>query len=271
MKVLIAADMEGVSGVVDWEQVIPGHAEYDRFRQLMTGDVNAAVRGAFEAEVIVTDGHHHNSNLLLKELDPRARLNSGSPTPLAMVQGVDEDGVEAVLFIGYHARAGAYPAILDHTWALSVTNLWLNGQLVGEIGLNAAVCGHFGVPVVMISGDQTATAEAVELLGELEVAVVKQARGPRAAECLPPDMARQKICEAAGHAIRQVKAGQIPEPFYLQPPISVTVEFAQSIMSDRAAVMPGASRIGDRKVECFADDMVIAYRAFRSLVALAAH
>jgi D-amino peptidase len=274
MKVLIAADMEGVSGVVDWEQVIPGHGEYDRFRRLMTGDVNAAIRGAFEAgavEVIVTDGHHHNRNLLLEELDPRVRLNSGGPTPLAMVQGVDDNGIEAVLFIGYHARAGAHPAILDHTWALSVTNLWLNGQLVGEIGLNAAVCGHFGVPVVMISGDQTATAEAVELLGEIEVAVVKQARGQRAAECLPPERAQQKIYEAVVRAVNRVKAGHVSPPFQLEPPLTVTVEFAQSIMSDRAAVMPGANRLGDRKVECFAGDMVTTYRAFRSLVALAAH
>jgi len=124
---------------------------------------------------------------------------------------------------------------------------------------------------VMISGDQTAIAEAVELLGNVEVAVVKQARGQRAADCMPPELAQQKIFEAAGRAISRVKAGQAPKPFQLEPPITVTVEFAQSIMSDRAAVMPGANRLGDRKVECFAGDMVTAYRAFRSLVALAAH
>ena len=274
MKVLIAADMEGITGVVNWGQVSPGHPEYARFRRLMTGDVNAAIRGAVEAgaaEVNVTDGHHQNRNLLLEELDTRARLNSGSPTPLAMVQGVDENGIEAVLFIGYHARAGAHPAILDHTWALSVTNLWLNGQQVGEIGLNAAICGHFGVPVVMISGDQTATAEAVELLGELEVAVVKQARGQQAAECLPPERAQLKIYEAVVRAVNRVKTGQVSPPFQLEPPITVTIEFAQSVLADRAAVLPGASRIGDRQVEFMADEMVTAYRTFRSLVALAAH
>ncbi len=272
MKILIAADMEGISGVVSWEQVTPGQPEYARFRQLMTGDVNAAVKGAYEAgatDVIVTDGHGGNLNLLVEELDPRARLNSGGPAPLSMVQGVDEPDVKGVLFVGYHARAGASPAILDHTWALSVTNLWLNGQLVGEIGLNAAVCGYFSAPVVMISGDQTATAEAVELLGDLEVAIVKQARGQQAAGCLPPERARQNIFRAAVQAVRRVKAGQSPEPFQLKPPITVTVEFSQSVMADRVIIIPGADRIGERRVQFVADDMLVAYRAFRSLVALA--
>ena len=269
MKILVAADMEGITGVVNWEQVTPGHPEYARFRRLMTADVNAAVKGACEAgatEVIVTDGHGGNCNLLIEELDPRARLNSGSPTPLSMVQGVEEPGVKGVLFVGYHARAGASPAILDHTWALSVTNLWLNGRLVGEIGLNAAVCGHFGAPVVMISGDQTAVAEAVDLLGDLEVAVVKQARSQQSADCLPPERAQQAIFRVAVQAVRRVKAGQAPKPFQLEPPITVTIEFAQSVMADRAVIMPGVARGGERRVEFVADDMVVAYRAFRSMV-----
>jgi D-amino peptidase len=272
VKILIAADMEGISGVVNWEQVTPGQPEYTHFRRLMTGDVNAAIKGVFEAgatEVIVTDGHGGNRNLLVEELDPRARLNSGGPSPLSMVQGVEEPGVKGVLLVGYHARAGASPAILDHTWALSVTNLWLNGQLVGEIGLNAAVCGHFGLPVVMISGDQTATAEAVELLGDLEVAVVKQALGQQAAGCLPPEPAQQNIFRAAVQAVRRLKAGQAPEPFRLGLPITITIEFAQSVMADRAVIMPGAGRAGERQVQFVADDMLIAYRAFRSMVAMA--
>lgn len=272
MKIVIAADMEGITGVVNWAQVTPGQPDYARCRRLMTGDVNAAVKGAYKAgatEVIVTDGHGGNCNLLLEELDGRARLNSGGPSPLSMVQGVDEPDVKGVLFVGYHARAGASPAILDHTWALSVANLWLNGQLVGEIGLNGAVCGHFGAPVVMISGDQTAAAEAVELLGELEAAVVKQARGQQAADCLPPERAQQIIFRAAVQAVRRLKAGQAPEPFRLEPPITVTVEFAQSVMADRVVIMPGAARAGERRVEFVADHMVVAYRAFRSLVGLA--
>lgn len=121
MKVLLAADMEGVSGVVHWDQVNPDHAEYARFRKVMTGDVNAAIRGAFEAgadEVIVTDSHWNNRNILVEELDPRARLNTGGPSPFSMVQGVDS-GVAAVMFVGYHARVGSQNAILDHMWLAS--------------------------------------------------------------------------------------------------------------------------------------------------------
>jgi len=176
MKILIAADMEGITGVVDSNQTNLSHAEYGRFRRLMTGDVNAAIRGAFDAgadEVVVSDGHWFNLNILIEELDPRARLNTGSPRPFSMVEGV-QHGVDGVLFVGYHARVGTQDAILDHTWSSGrVDGVWLNGEIVGEIGLNAAVCGHFGAPVLMISGDQTACAEATALLGDVETAIVK--------------------------------------------------------------------------------------------------
>src|SRR5512142_305384 len=146
MKILIAVDMEGITGVTTWEQVTPGQAEYARFRKLMTQDVNAAIRGAYKAgadDVIIADGHWSGTNILIEELDPRARLNSGSPAPLSMVQGVDS-GVSGVLFTGYHARIGSQNAILDHTWSDSrIANLALNGESIGEIGMNAAVCGHF--------------------------------------------------------------------------------------------------------------------------------
>lgn len=272
MKILIAADMEGISGVVHWDHVDPKHHEYTRFRKLMTGDVNAAIRGAFEAsveKVIVSDGHARGRNILVEELDPRARLNSGSPSPLAMVQSAD-DGVSAAMFIGYHARVGAENAILDHTWSsLSVANVWLNDRVMGEIGWNAAVCGHFGVPVILISGDQTACAEATELLGAIETAVVKQARGRMAAECLPPGVAQQRIYQAAGRAVQRLQTGQGPQPFCLHAPVRVVIEFVHSEMADRAAVFPGAWRLGGKRVEFSANDVLAAYRAFRAVVAVA--
>jgi D-amino peptidase len=272
MKILIAADMEGISGVVHWDHVDSKHGEYARFRKLMTGDVNAAVRGAYEGgatEVVVADGHGSGRNILVEELDPRARLNSGSPSPLGMVQGADS-GVAAAMFVGYHARAGCQNAILDHTWSSTcVANAWLNGQVVGEIGWNAAVCGDLDVPVILISGDQNACAEAVDLLGPIETAVVKQARGRMAAECLPPEMAQQRINEAAAQAVRRLEEGHGPEPLRLQRPITVTVELVTSDMADRAQVYPGAERLEGRRVRMVEEDAVTAYRAFRALVALA--
>ena len=158
MKILIAADMEGITGVVDSDQTNPSHAEYNRFRRLMTGDVNAAIRGAFDAgadEVVVSDGHWFNLNILIEELDPTPGSTPAPRGPFSMVEGV-QYGVDGVRFVGYHARVGTQDAILDHTWSSGrVDGVWLNGEIVGEIGLNAAVCGHFGVPVLMISGDQT--------------------------------------------------------------------------------------------------------------------
>ncbi len=270
MKFLIAVDMEGITGVVHWDHVSSNHAEYARFRRLMTGDVNAAVRGAFEAgddEVVVTDGHGGNKNVLIEELDGRARLNCGGPLAFSMVHGV-QDGVDAVMLVGYHARVGTPNAILDHTWSGQVANVWLNGQPVGEIGLNAAVCGHFGAPVIMISGCQGACAEAVALLGEVEVAVVKRAGGRMAAECLPPQAAQEVISAAARRAVSRFKQGQSPRPFQPQPPISLVIEFTHSDMADRAAVLPNVQRNG-RQIEAVADDMPTIYRLFRAINALA--
>ena len=272
MKVLIAADMEGISGVVHWDQVDPQHKEYDRFRKLMTGDVNAAVRAAFDAgadQVLVADGHGNGRNILVEELDSRARLNSGSPSPLAMVQGADS-GVDAAMFVGYHARVGTPYAILEHTWSgTTVAGVWLNGQEVGEIGWNAAVCGHFDVPVIFISGDQSACAEAAELLGPIETVAVKRASGRMAAECLPPKVAQERIYEAAMWAVQRYQGGEAPQPLHLEAPITVSVELVKSQMADRAAILPGARRLEGKRVEFTADDAPGAYRAFRSLLALA--
>lgn len=271
MKILIAADMEGISGVVHWDQVNTSHPEYSRFRKLMTEDVNAAVRGACQAgaeEILVTDGHSWGRNILVEELDQRARLNSGTPSPYSMVQGIDS-GVQGVIFIGYHARIGSQNAILEHTWSdQRVANVWINGQLLGEIGLNAAVCGHFGAPVIMISGDQTACAEARDLLGALETVVVKHAHGRMAAECLPPKVSQELIQRGAHQAVIRLNEHQAPPPFVVPPPIKLEVDFVQSEMADGAALLPGAIR-QERRVAYTADDMPTIYRAFRTLLALA--
>jgi D-amino peptidase len=272
LKILIAADMEGISGVVHWDQVDSKHAEYTRFQKAMTGDVNAAIRGAYDAgveDVVVADGHDRYRNILIEELDPRARLNCGDPRPLAMVEGVDT-GVDAAMFIGYHARSGTQNAILDHTWSSSrVANAWLNGQVMGEIGLNAAVCGHFDVPVILISGDQMACAEASELLGPIETAEVKKARGRMSAECLAPEPAQKKIYSAAQEAVHRFLGGQAPEPLRLELPVTVVLELVTSDMADRVAILPGASRLEGKRMEFTADDVLGAYRVLRAAITLA--
>jgi D-amino peptidase len=271
MKILIAADMEGITGVTNWDQVDPHHAEYPRFRRLMTGDVNAAVRGVCDAgvkDILVTDGHDRGTNILLEDLDPCARLISGDYSPLAMVQGIDQ-GIDGLIFIGYHARAGSQNAILDHTWSSRrVANLWLNDTLVGEYGLNGAVAGHFKVPVLMLTGDQTACAQASELLGAIETVVVKTAVSRMAADCLPPQISEELIQKAATQAVKRLQSGEAPKPFILSKPVHVTIEFNSSDQADQAAILPGAQRVDGRTLTVTVKDMLSAYFAFQAAVAL---
>ena len=271
MKILVAVDMEGITGVTTWDQVTPGHAEYARFRKLMTQDVNAAIRGAIEAgadEIVVADGHWDGANILIEEIDPRARLNTGSPSPFSMMQGIDET-VDGVIFIGYHARNGSPNAILDHTWSRkTVANVWLNDMLTGEYGLNGAVAGHFGVPVIMVSGDQTACAQVVDILGDMETAIVKQATGRFAAECLPPQVTQDMIFMSAARAVTRLQDGDVPDPFVLDTPVRLTVEFFTSDMADRASKIPFTQRDGTR-ITLTTQEMASAYSGFRSMVTLA--
>ena len=269
MKILVAADMEGVSGVTRWEETEPANIDYARFRRIMTDEVNAAIAGAADAgadEFVVADGHGDGTNILVEELDSRARLNSGGTSPMSMMQGIDPE-TAGVLFIGYHARAGSQNAVLAHTWSSGrIANVWLNGGLVGEYGLNAAAAGHFGVPVLMISGDQTACAQAVELLGSLETVVVKQASGFFSAECLSPKVTLLMIKRAAKRAVLRLKDGSAPKPFIIQTPVTVTIEFRQPEASDRAVRLPGAKRLDSLRIEFTVPDMLTAHASFRAAV-----
>ena len=146
---------------------------------------------------------------------------------------------------------------------------WINDQPYGETGLNGAVCGHFGVPVILVSGDQTVCGEALDLLGLVETAVVKVAHGRMAAECLPPELAQQKICEAAARAVMRLRQGSAPSPLRPSTPITLAIDFVQSEMADRAAVLPGAQRGPGRRIEYTAGDMLTLYQAFRAAQTLA--
>jgi D-amino peptidase len=265
MKILIAVDMEGITGVVDWDHVTPETADYERFRTVMTDDVNVAVRTAFEHgadEVIVTDGHEYGRNILLESLEPRARLNCGCDSPLAIVQGV-ETGVDAAMFVGFHARMGTPNGLLCHTWSGVVANLWLNDVLTGETGLVAAVCGYYNVPVIMVSGDAAVCEEARGIISGIETAVVKTAHGRLSAECLPVAEARQAIYDAARQAMQKLRPGKGPVPYRIADPVKVTLECMEAEMADRIEKVAGTKRLDARKVEYTAQDMLEAYRVFR--------
>ena len=270
MKLLIVDDMEGATGVVDWNQVMADHPEYERFCKILTGDVNAAIRGAIKGgatEVVVTDGHNYARNLLIEELDPRARLNYGSPSYLSMVQGVDQ-GFDAIMFIAYHARAGTLNGILCHSWSLNTTNIWINGRVSGEFGLNGSVAGSFGVAPLMITGDLAVCKEALELVPDLETVCVKVASGRYAADCLPPAVTQKMIEETAERAVQRFINGKAPKPIAVDTPVTIRVEFVTPNQADKASIVPNTTRLDGRTLEITAEDMVSAYRTFQAAVSL---
>jgi D-amino peptidase len=267
MKILISVDMEGISGVVLGEQVRTGHEEAKRFRELMTAEANAAIQGALDGgaeAVVVNDSHGRMANVLIEKLNPAAQLISGRPKPYYMMQGIDAD-VDGVFLIGYHAASGTESAILEHTSRAHLFDVRLNGQVVGEMGLNAAVAGSFGVPVLLVTGDQAVTEEARALLGEVETVAVKDAVSRTAARCLHPELAHQQIRQAARRALSLTIA-----PYVVGPPITLRILFVRAGHADMAELVPGCRRLDGRTVEWEGNDMTSVYKAFRAMTILAA-
>ena len=223
LRIYISADMEGVVGTVTGEQLGPSGFEYERARRWMTEEVNAAIRGARAAgatEVVVSDSHGNGQNLLLDELPEDITVIRSWPRPLAMMAGIDET-FDGAMFIGYHASTDNSEGVRAHTMSSArLTSVKLNGIPVPETGINAAIAGHFGVPVIMLSGDDAIAAEASELLGDLETAVVKRAYGFHAAETLMPGAAYRLIEETAARAVRRIDEF---EPWDLGGPIELEV------------------------------------------------
>ncbi|HEX3236274.1 MAG TPA: M55 family metallopeptidase [Gemmatimonadales bacterium] len=271
MRVYISVDMEGVAGVVHEDQtdpIEPRHAgEYNRFRRLMTAEANAAIEGAVAAgaaAVLVNDSHWLMRNLLAEELHPAAELLSGGPKLHSMVEGID-GGFDAALFIGYHARAGTHHAVIDHTYTSLVHEVRLNGLPVGELAINAALAGTYGVPVALVSGDQALAAEARELLGDgIETVTVKHAVGQFAARSVAPVEACRRIRAGTIAAL-----GRPHQPFRPTSPVRLEVEFALTRMADMAELVPGSVRSAGRTVAYSDDDFREVFRAWRAMYNLA--
>jgi D-amino peptidase len=271
MRVYISVDMEGIAGVVHEHQTDPTDvrfaAEYARSCRLMTGEANAAIEGALAAGaegVVVNDSHWLMRNLLADELHPAAELMSGGPKALSMVEGID-DGFDALFFIGYHGRAGTARSTIDHTYTDRIHEVRVNGAPMGEMGLNAAVAGCFGVPVALVSGDETVAAEARGTFGEhVETVVVKRAVSRHAARCLAPAEARRRIRAGAESALHR------PHPPYVaRVPVTIETEFARTVHADMAELVPGSERTAARTVRYRHEDYREAFRAWRAMYNLA--
>jgi D-amino peptidase len=266
MKVLISIDMEGIAGVVKDEHVMLGDKAYERFRVLMTAEANAAIEGALAGgatKIVVNDSHGKMTNVLIEELNPAAELITGSPKPFGMMQGIGCD-VDAVFFIGYHAASGTHTAVQEHTCYLDMVEVSLNGSRVGETGLNAALAGHYEVPVVLVTGDRAVTQEARALLGDIETVSTKDGITRWAARCLHPEVAQKLIREGAERALKA--RGRT---FRLSTPITLRISFLRATNADMAELIPYSRRIDGRTVEWEGEDMALVYRVFRAMGALA--
>jgi len=270
-KVFISADMEGIWGVVHADQTSPGTPEYGPARKWMAADVNAAVQGAFAAgatDVVVNDSHGSMRNIDPGDLDPRATLITGTPKPLSMMQGID-GSFQACLFIGYHAKAGTENAILDHTISGSVVRaIKVNGIELPELGLNAAIAGYYGVPVVVVSGDAAVCRQTAEVLGkDVTTVQVKEAYGRTAAKLVPQAVARQMIEAGVKEAL--AKLGRA-KPFKMTAPYTFELGYHVSAQADMGAMLlPSVKRVDARTLSFTADDYIQGFRTLRALISLA--
>ncbi|GAB1821738.1 M55 family metallopeptidase [Herbidospora sp. RD11066] len=260
--------MEGVAGIVHSSETGPERHDYERGRRLMTAEADAVVKGVLdaepEAEVVVADAHGPYRNILPESLDRRARLIRGKPRELGMMAGL-LDGVQAAMFVGYHARAGAGGAVLAHTMSDAVLDVRLNGASHGEIGINVLLAASYGVPVVLAAGDDVACAEFGALVSRAVTVPVKRGLGQNAADSLHPQEACDRLRDAAGRAVRlHADARSISVP----RPLRVDVDLHPPRAADLAALIPGVTRTG-RTVTFDAESMADAYRTLRLIVVLA--
>ncbi len=255
-KVYISADMEGVVGVVTGAQLGPSGFEYATARTYMTQEVLAAIRGARAAgatEILISDSHGNGQNLLLDELPPYVTVVRSWPRPLMMMEGIDET-FDAAIFIGYHAGTTNPDGVRAHTMSSArLADIRLNGQSVPEGGINAAIAGHFGVPVVMVSGDDAAVAEVSHVVGDIEGAVVKWNYSFHSARTLMPEAAYALIEEKVEAALRRLNDF---EPLVLETPITLDVRFKNYRPSQLLAYLPIVERTDAHSIRYVADDMV---------------
>ncbi len=267
MKVFVISDMEGIAGIVKGEQTSAGEALYEEGRKLYTEEINAAVRGAKAAgatEIVVMDCHgagkgYTFNSLLPEELDPDCEFVVQNE----WTEYIDflEQGVDGALFVGMHARAGAGDGVLNHTVSgRDFQNLWFNGTLVGETGINAALCGTWGCPVLLVTGDQAACREGKELLGDgLTTVEVKHGTGVQSARMIPPKRARELVAAGATKALQNLQA--VP-PYDPGKPCEIKVEYKWTQPAANLRYRSGVELLDNRTIVSRADDWWSAWKQF---------
>nr|WP_272918985.1 M55 family metallopeptidase [Streptomyces sp. SID4985] len=268
VKILISADMEGATGVTWPGDVLPGTPQWERCRGLFTSDVNAAAVGFFEGgadEVLVNEAHWSMRNLLLEDLDERVEMLTGRHKSLSMVEGVQHGDVDGIAFVGYHTGAGM-EGVLAHTYlANQITGVWLDDVRASEGLLNAHVAAEYGVPVVLVTGDDLACEDALGYAPEALKVAVKDHVSRYAAVCRTPVRTAADIRAAAKEAT-ELAVRQEPQN---AGPFTVAVEFDAEHLALAVTVVPGVTRIGERKVAYTADTMYEGIRTFKAVTTIA--
>ena len=262
-KVFISADMEGISGISGSDQLSATGAEYGRSRKMMAEDVNAAIRGARAGgatTIIVNDSHGSMRNLRLEELEPGVRLISHSFKRSGMMEGLD-DSYDAAIFIGYHAKAGHPAGLFAHTGSGVVRDVRVNGQSLGEGGLNTTVAAWYGVPVVLVTGDDVAVKQVAEVATTAKTVAVKRAINPRAVELRPFAEVHREIEAAA----REGVAGAKKFPPRRAASYKVEVQFQDVAIPEVAENIPGMQRPAPDTIAYTAETMPKAYTLIRLL------
>lgn len=250
MKVLVAVDIEGISGIANMR-------EYEHFsfgREWITADTNAAVEGAFAGgatEITVSDTHgRHNDNILVDRLCPRARIiRGGKNTPLYFLEGLTRD-TDLILLVGWHDKIGG-PGVLSHTFVhKEVNGMRINGHEVGEVEIAAGLAGDFGVAIGLVTGDDVTCANAKAWLGDVETACVKRAIDRYAADCVPLEEARALIRQRAQRAVERATEFK---PFRFQPPYTLEWDCTDHNIATILARVPGAELL-ERNTVCYTNN-----------------
>jgi len=264
MKILISADMEGATGVTWPADVLPGTPQWERCRPLFTSDVNAAVTGFFEGgadEVLINEAHWSMRNLLLEQLDDRAQMLTGRHKGLTMVEGVQHGDVDGIAFVGYHTAAGD-EGVLAHTYlANSITGVWADGERASEGLLNSLVVAEYGVPVVLVTGDDRTVADAKRYAPEARGVAVKDYVSRYAAVCRTPARTAQDITAAAREAAKLAVRTRPAAP----QQHTVELEFDAEHLAGAATVVPGVEQKGERRVAYTSPDMYEGIRTFKAV------
>lgn len=268
MKIFLSSDMEGTAGVVDWSQCIGPGPEYQYYRRLLQEEVNAAISGAQSVgatEFLVNDSHSSMQNLRPDELLGNARYLSGRHKPLYMMQGLD-DTFDAVFFVSYHGSMASEASTLSHTYnPKAIARVLLNGVEVGESGLNCLVALGHGVPVVLVTGDDTTAEEAAKVSPAIHTAVVKHSVTRFAAESLHPSEAQALIRDAAAAAVAGLSSASLPA---IELPATLEVDFQNGDFAEMATWVEGVERAGVRTVRLTAEDPIVLFRRFVTVVLL---